>query len=185
MVRLCLVVLLLLTASPALGGGYSYDFESGRPDVWSKGGSLETASGKVLGPFNNRNTKYRGRTDLRLEGLEARPYTLSFDLVLFGNWECAHSAKADRVEVEANGVPLLKVDEFDCNTTDKDELLPKGTPGAVHIGNRWLGTCVQTHTVPVAAEMLEDNGDLRISFRGRVSGRRSEFWALDNVRLEP
>lgn len=185
MVRLGFALLLLLAAVPALAGEFSYDFESGRPDAFSKGGILEMDFGNVLGPFNNRNPKYRGRTDLKLKGLEVRPYTLSFDLVLLGNWDDEESSKADEVTVEANGIPLIKVASFPCQTTDEDEMLPANTPGAVRIGRRWLGNCVLPKEVPVPAEVLKGNGDLRITFKGKTSGRRSEFWALDNVRLAP
>lgn len=177
------ILFALLLAFPGLAWAQSEDFENGPGSGWSRGGTLDLDGNTVFGPFNSRNDDYRSRAKWKLDGLESAPHTLQFDLILFGRWD-SQGSMADRFELRAGGETLLTVDRFPCKTTDADENLPEGTPGAVRIGNRYMGHCVLPQTALIPATAIED-GELKLEFWARVSGRRSEFWALDNLRLAP
>ncbi len=162
----------------ARGQGLSHDFESEVSDAWSEDETFQLGGGKVLGLFNQRNDDYPDKVTLRLgKELEGRPVAVEFDLVLLGNWD-AEGSKADRFAVEdGDGNELLVVEEFPCGLTDQDENLPEGAPGATKVGKRYMRHCVlhKSFVLPAGAE--------EVVFQGKVTGRRSEFWALDNVRL--
>jgi len=169
---------LLGGALPLAASSTGHDFEAEVPDAWSEDKTHEVGGSTVLGLFNQRNDDYPDDVTLRIEeGPAPEPLSVEFDLVLLGNWD-SEGAKADRFEVlDNNGGTLLEVTEFSCGLTDEDENLPPKTPGATKVGRRYMRHCVlhKSFVVPAGTE--------EITFRGTVTGRRSEFWALDNVRL--
>lgn len=157
-----------------------YDFEAEVPEAWSEDSTHEVAGqSHVLGPFNQRNDDYPDKASLSIgKESQGKPLTVEFDLVLLGNWD-SQGSRADSFTVEdGDGNELLKVEEFPCNLTDKDENLPEGTPGATKVGKRYMRHCVlhKSFVLPAGAE--------EVVFKGKTTGRRSEFWALDNVRLK-
>jgi hypothetical protein len=157
----------------------SYDFES-RPDkAWSPRGRMELAEGQALGPFNSRHKEAPRRAKLKIgKELAGKPLTLRFDLLLLGQWDSGGDL-ADRFEVDYGGKRVLLVNKFPCKLPPEAELMPENAPNAARVFNRWLAVCrlPQVVTLPPAEE-----GDT-IVFKGTCSGRRSEFWALDNVSL--
>lgn len=177
-----LAVGLLVGLQPreARGEEVRHDFETEVSDAWSKDKTHEIGGGKVLGPFNQRNDDYPDKVALEIgKDLAGRPLSVDFDLILLGNWDM-EGARADRFTVEdGEGNELLVVEEFPCDLTDEDENLPAGAPGATKVGKRYMRHCVlhKSFVLPEGAE--------EIVFKGKVSGRRSEFWALDNVVLSP
>jgi hypothetical protein len=171
--------LFIVLAAPAGAEDLTYDFEAEVPEAWSEDDTHQvTGQSQVLGPFNQRNDDYPNKASLSIgKELQGRPLKVEFDLVLLGNWD-SQGSKADSFTVEdGDGNELLKVEQFPCDLTDKDENLPEGTPGATKVGKRYMRHCVlhKSFVLPAGAE--------EIVFKGKTTGRRSEFWALDNVRL--
>jgi len=156
---------------------YSAGFET-KAREWSSSETIPFGQGLALGPFNSRHKEAPHRLKLELPDLPAvAGLVLEFDLILLGKWE-SEGTQADRFEVLADGNPLLTLTQFPCDLTDEAENLPAGTPGAVPVFNRFLGSCVLKQRLALPADR-----PLELKFVGTCTGRRSEFWAIDNVRV--
>ena len=162
----------------------SHDFESSIPGEWSTKETVIIDGDTALGPFNSRTKLHARKARLKLEGLPAgTDLLLSFDLILLGKWD-EEGTRADSFALYADGELLLEVLRFPCDLGDEAENLPAGTPGAAKVDNRWLGSCVLPQQVTIPSSVIQ-NGELKLTFKGTCSGRRSEFWAVDNVMLTP
>lgn len=188
---LLLLGLLLLACagrSPAPSGAAvsrHYDFEGAATPEWQPNKCLTIDANRVLGVFNNRNPRHPPGTRLTLQGLPVgTPLTLTFDLFLIGTWDSGGEL-ADRWQLRAgDGPPLLNLTAFPNAFSDPDETLPVGNSGWVTLYGQPRAYWVVRQSVTIAPDRFPD-GNLVLSFSAAVTGRRTEFWALDAVAITP
>ncbi|MCA1985965.1 MAG: hypothetical protein LDL27_05765 [Desulfovibrio sp.] len=159
------------------------DFQSGVPTQFSETPITRLDDIKALGLFNNKNRKRPAGTTLTLEHLPAgKPLELSFDLYLVGNWESRGQRLFDRFTVHANQQQILLMDQFPCKILNNDETQAVDSLGLVVVKDHVLGYW----KVPVRLDIpasLTAGGTLKLDFHARLTGKGTEFWALDNVRV--
>lgn len=177
----------LLAAVPALAESelFRSDFESGVPGAWSAGREYPLEGGTALGLFNSRNPKTPAATTLTLSGLPAGvPLRLTFDLVLVGSWDSEGELADSFSLVSGKGTELLDLRSFPCKIEGDDEEKPIGNTGRCKVpaSSRLLGYWVVPQSVTIVPSEIE-NGKLSLTFKGKTSARKVEFWALDNVVL--
>lgn len=162
-----------------------YDFEGGPAPAWQPDKRLSIGANHVLGVFNNRNPRHPPGTRLTLHGLAAgAPLTLTFDLFLIGTWDSGGEL-ADRWELRAgDGPPLLTLTAFPNAFSDPDETLPVGNSGWVTLYGQPRAYWVVRQSVIIPPDRFAD-GNLVLTFSAAVTGRRTEFWALDAVEITP
>lgn len=137
---------------------------------------------RVLGLFNNKNPKRPSGTELTLSGVPAgAALEMRFDLYLVGHWESSGSM-ADTFRVKAGGDTILEMKKFPCKIRDNDEVLTEGALGLVQVKDHTLGYWHVPVSLAIPPQAVK-NGVLEISFYGVLSGKGTEFWALDNVRV--
>lgn len=179
-------VLVFAMALPAAAFDRVYTFDNPDDplmDHWFSDNTHELEEHKVKGLMNSRSDKWNNWARLSLEGLEKKPVTLTFDLFYVGRWESGGDL-ADWFNVEANDEEVLRVTEFPCKLVGGDESQPVDHDGTVLLrGRRTLGFWIETHTVTIPAKLVDD-GDLELRFFAELSGRKTEYFALDNVRIQ-
>jgi hypothetical protein len=174
--------------SPAPSGAAvprHYDFQGAATPEWQPDKRLSIGANQVLGVFNNRNPRHPPGTRLTLHGLAAgAPLTLTFDLFLIGTWDSGGEL-ADRWELRAgDGPPLLTLTAFPNAFSDPDETLPVGNSGWVTLYGQPRAYWVVRQSVIIPPDRFAD-GNLVLTFSAAVTGRRTEFWALDQVKIIP
>jgi hypothetical protein len=162
-----------------------YDFEGAATPEWQPDKRLRIGENHVLGVFNDRNPRHPPQARLSLHGLSAEtPLILEFDLILIGTWDSGGEL-ADRWELRAgDGPPLLRLTTFPNAFSDPDETRPLGNAGWVPLYGRQRAYWVVRQSVSVPPERFAD-GTLALTFSAAVTGRRTEFWALDQVKIIP
>jgi hypothetical protein len=162
-----------------------YDFEGAATPEWQPDKRLRIGENHVLGVFNDRNPRHPPQARLTLHGLAAdAPLTLEFDLFLIGTWDSGGEL-ADRWEFRAgDGPPLLNLTTFPNAFSDPDETLPLGNSGWVTLYGQPRAYWVVRQSVIIPPERFTD-GTLVLTFSAAVTGRRTEFWALDQVEIIP
>jgi hypothetical protein len=162
-----------------------YDFEGAATPEWQPDKRLSIGANRVLGVFNNRNPRHPPGTRLTLRGLPVGvPLTLAFDLFLIGTWDSGGEL-ADRWELRAgDGPPLLRLTAFPNAFSDPDETLPLGNSGWVTLYGQPRAYWVVRQSVIIPPDRFAD-GNLVLTFSAAVTGRRTEFWALDQVKIIP
>lgn len=162
-----------------------YDFEGVATPEWQPDKRLRIGENHVLGVFNDRNPRHPPQARLILHGLAVdAPLTLEFDLFLIGTWDSGGEL-ADFWELRTgDGRPLLSLTAFPNAFSDPDELHPLGNAGWVPLYGRQRAYWVVRQSVSVPPDRFAD-GTLILTFSAAVSGRRTEFWAIDQVKITP
>ncbi|MGB8718769.1 MAG: hypothetical protein WCD46_05620, partial [Desulfobacterales bacterium] len=162
-----------------------YDFEGAATPEWQPDKRLRIGENHVLGVFNDRNPRHPPQARLILHGLAVdAPLTLEFDLFLIGTWDSGGEL-ADFWELRTgDGPPLLRLTAFPNAFSDPDELHPLGNAGWVPLYGRQRAYWVVRQSVRVPPDRFAD-GTLILTFSAAVSGRRTEFWAIDQVKITP
>ncbi len=153
---------------------------------WAKQGTYAIGNKDCLGLFNNRGLWFPAGTTLHLDKIStastgAEQLVLAFDLYLVGKWD-SEGDLADVFTIQANGRPLFSLTSFPCRLQDEDEKKPLDNQGQVKVHNRKLGYWIVPVRVPLPDD-LYDSGPVELEFHAKLTGRRTEFWALDNVRI--
>ncbi len=162
----------------------SYDFQT-LPVVpdWSTNMTFSAAGNRVLGPFNSKNERYRDKTVLTLKDVPpGRKLELSFDLYIVGSFD-SEGPLADTWGLSADGTTLLTLNKFPSAFRDKEYKVPIDNDGWVTLYFRRLPFWVTKQKVTVPASATR-NGTLTLTFQGSITGRVTEYWALDNVALK-
>lgn len=180
-------IILLFGAFPAVSGAgavTTYTFDSSPGPDWSTAYTVRIGNGKALGLFNDRNSDYTRGTHLNLKNLPSgKNVTVAFDLILIGSWDSG-GKEADRWTLKTkDGKLLLDLTRFPFSYQDKEQKSPVGTSGTVYVDKRPLEYWVVPQQVTVTADKIV-GGNLSLEFRGQVTGRSTEFWALDNVTVK-
>jgi hypothetical protein len=175
----------LVMANPgsALAQSYerTYDFET-LPvgSDWTTNMTFNAAGNRVLGPFNSKNPRYRDKTQLALKDIPAgSKIQLSFDLYCVGSLDSG-GPLADKWSLTADGTPLLSIDKFPNAFKDKEYKLPVENIGSVTLYFRRLPFWIAKQTVTIPAAAIQ-KGTVTLTFQGQITGRVTEYWALDNV----
>jgi len=173
-----------LTPAPsAEPTSWYFDFDKTVDAAWSTRTTYEVANGRVLGLFNNRNRKFRPNTRLKIEGLPPdRDVHLEFDLYLVGTWDSGGDL-ADLWTLTVQGGPtLIELTRFPNRFMDKEQKMPIDNDGFVVVYNKPRAYWIEHQSLTIATEHIRD-GRLVLLFDGRVTGRKTEYWALDNVTV--
>jgi hypothetical protein len=181
--------LTILLALPGTAGAeqklFYTDFEDGVPREVSPIAQErldEGPAGKVLGLFNTKNHRHFDSAELELEDLPPNATVrVEFDLVLVGNWDSTGKL-ADEFWVEVEDGPVIfEMTEFPCKVVDGDEEQPIGNDGLHKPYGRNLGYWIVPVSLEIGPEHL-DGDELTLEFDSELSGKRTEFFALDNMR---
>ncbi|UCG11097.1 MAG: hypothetical protein JSU72_11065, partial [Deltaproteobacteria bacterium] len=165
------------------GSSVFYDFEESVGPAWSVGPTYRIDENRVLGLFNDENRKFSPTCSLILSDLPPdQQIRLSFDLYLIGTWDSGGKL-ADRWELRIkDGDSLIAMTQFPNKFKDPKEKIPDGNDGFVKVYRRprayWR---VNLETVITADKIRGDQ--LVLVFYGDLTGRKTEFWALDNVHI--
>lgn len=160
-----------------------WDFEEAVGSEWSTDRTFEIGKNKVLGLFNDQSQKYPSAAILRLSHLpENTPVALSFDLYFIGTWDSGGKL-ADRWTLSIrDGDTLIDMNRFHYAFRDGTEAVPNSKTGSLDTGRRILNYWTVDHQVTIAPHQIK-GGSLSLVFRGYLTGRGTEFWALDDVRV--
>jgi hypothetical protein len=171
-------------ASAAQPRVLQYDFEGAIGPEWSTPFSTKIGNNKVLGIFNDRNDKYLKGVQLTVSNIPPNAkVALSFDTYFIGSWD-SEGDLADRWVLKAKGGPaLLELTKFPATYREKDEEHPVRNVGFLKLGNRNPPYWIISEKVTAPFEQT-NNGSITVDFEGTLTGRKTEFWALDNVQVE-
>jgi len=184
---LALALLASGCASATLGGrdgaSRAWSFEEPPGTEWSTNRTFDLGSNRILGLFNDENPRYPTAASLRLSDIPAgASVTLSFDLYFVGTWDSSGNL-ADRWGLEIKGgETLLEMTEFNYAYRNGEKARPQGKRGSLDTGKRILQYWIVTHEFTIPPDRIQD-GSLTLLFRGDLTGRGTEFWALDDVRV--
>lgn len=179
-------ILCLVVSWPVLAGPFplQFDFEGSAGKEWATFDVYSIGGNKVLGLFNDKNKKYQRETHLNLKNLPPdTPVTISFDLYLVGTWDSSGELLDRWVMSVENGPTLLDLQKFPSAYADKEEKSPIGNKGVVTVGTRDLAYWVVNESVVVPPEKIV-GGAVSLRFQGFLTGRKTEFWGLDNVSVK-
>jgi len=163
---------------------FSDSFEGKPGGQWSTSSTTQLGDTHVLGLFNDRNPNYQRRTILTLTGIPSdTPLVLTFDLCLVGTWDSSGDLR-DRWTLSTESGEVLKdMDKFPNSYRDQQESVPVGNVGFVTVKNRNLAYWVIQVSVVIEPSCVT-NGTLVLNFEGRLTGRSTELWGLDNVQVK-
>ncbi|AGW12201.1 hypothetical protein [Megalodesulfovibrio gigas] len=185
-VALCSLLLAVAALFPAPARAtdlFFADFQSGVPAQFSEKAVFRLDNIKALGLFNNKNRKRPSGVTLTLEQLPAgKPLELRFDLYLVGNWESRGQRLSDRFTVHANEQQVFLLDQFPCKILNNDETQTVDALGMVVVKEHVLGYWKVPVRVDLPAALVKD-GALELDFYAKLTGKGTEFWALDDVRV--
>ncbi|NDV27281.1 hypothetical protein [Desulfovibrio sp. JC010] len=161
---------------------YSFNKKKASND-WSPRKTFMVGENRRLGLFNDRNKRYPSKTVLTLSGLPTdADLKLEFDMVFVGSWD-NEGKLADKFIVSAvDGPELLNMTEFPCTLIDNNDSRPVGNDGWVRVGPKERAYWIKPMTVKIPAAAIKE-GSIEIQFKGFLTGRKTEFWALDNVQI--
>jgi hypothetical protein len=172
-----------VSRNPSSGSSISPDIESGVKLEWSTRRFFQIGDKNVLGLFNDRNTKFYPAARLKLGNIPpGNRIDLSFDLYLIGTWDSGGKL-ADRWTLEIEeGDMLLDLTSFPNRFKDPEEKIPDGNEGWARIYHHDRAYWMESHRVTISPRQIHSDS-LVLVFRGYLTGRKTEFWAIDNVRV--
>lgn len=162
----------------------TYSFNKKKaPKEWSARKTFKVADNRCLGLFNNRNKRYPSKTILTLTDIPAgKNLQLKFDMLFIGSWD-NEGKLADRFTVTVvDGPIILDLRQFPCTLIENDDTRPVNNNGFVQVGVRDRAYWVKPITLNIPAGDIKDN-TLDLEFKGYLTGRKTEFWAMDNVKI--
>ncbi len=178
---------LLICTSAALAGKHpfkTYDFSAKKiSSDWSTKKTFIISGNRVLGLFNNRNKRYPSQTVLTLKDIPKNSsITVKFDMFYVGSWD-SEGKLADSFSVTIpEAAEVMKLTKFPCLLENGDDEKPVNNTGLVKVGERDRAYWVAPLSFTVDRSMII-NGELKLEFKGTLTGRKTEFWALDNVKV--
>jgi len=182
---LCACALFYVT--PASAGyhiikSYSFDKKKASKD-WSARKTFVVGKNRTLGLFNDRNKRYPSQTVLTLTGLTSTSdLRLKFDMIFVGSWD-NEGKLADKFVISiVDGPELLNMTNFPCQLIDNDDSRPVNNNGLVRVGPKDRAYWIKPISISIPAGKIE-NGSISINFKGFLTGRKTEFWAMDNVQV--
>ena len=178
---------LLICTSAALAGKHpfkTYDFSTKKiSSDWSTKKTFIISGNRVLGLFNNRNKRYPSQTVLTIKDIPKNSsITVKFDMFYVGSWD-SEGKLADSFSVTIpEAVEVMKLTKFPCLLENGDDENPVNNTGLVKVGERDRAYWVAPLSFTVDRSMII-NGELKLEFKGTLTGRKTEFWAIDNVNV--
>ncbi|HPA15427.1 MAG TPA: hypothetical protein PKV75_09195 [Desulfobacterales bacterium] len=161
----------------------SPDFEGGVKLEWASDRSFPIGNKNVQGLFNDRNPEFNPATQLKISKIPSGSrIDLSFDLYLIGTWDSG-GKQADRwtLGMKEGGI-LLDLTTFPNRFKDPGEKVPDGNEGFVRIYRHDRAYWMESRRVSISPDQIRGDS-LVLVFRGYLTGRKTEFWAIDNVRV--
>lgn len=160
-----------------------YDFESKPGPSWTTQSTAVIGSTRALGLFNDVNNRYSKGTQLALTDLPpGSQVNLSFDLYLIGTWD-SEGKLADRFAVTTQDERIvLELKEFPNAFADEEQTQPLGNRGKVFVEGRERAYWVVPQEFTLSPADIGGK-EVTLNFRGHLTGRKTEFWAIDNVRV--
>jgi hypothetical protein len=173
-------------AKPEAAFSKFYDFQGlTRPD-WSAADIDRVGHNTVLGIFNDEYEEAPDNTRLTVGKVPpGSKVTVSFELYFIGTWDSGGKL-ADRWTLSVEDGPvLIDLTEFPCKYSgDKDKGEgPVGHDGMVLYRGHPRAYWITEQTATIEPDAIPEEGPLVLVFDGNVTGRRTENWALDNVRV--
>ncbi|SDL16752.1 hypothetical protein SAMN05660337_2323 [Maridesulfovibrio ferrireducens] len=178
---------LLLCASSASAENCpfkSFSFEKKKASSdWSAKKTYVVSGNRTLGLFNNRNKRYPSQTVLTIKDIPKNSsITVKFDMLYIGSWD-SEGKLADRFTITVGGGPeIMNITKFPCLLEDGDDTKPVNNTGFVKVGERDRAYWVTPLSFTVEPSVIT-NSELKLEFKGYLTGRKTEFWALDNVEI--
>jgi hypothetical protein len=165
------------------GSSISSDFESGVKLEWSPRRFFQIGNKNALGLFNDRNTEFYPAARLKLDNIPPETHIdLSFDLYLIGTWDSGGKL-ADRWTLSIEGGDmLLDLTSFPNRFKDPEEKIPEGNEGWVRVYRHDRAYWMESHKVTISPHQIHGDS-LVLVFRGYLTGKKTEFWAIGNVRV--
>ncbi|WP_031483408.1 hypothetical protein [Maridesulfovibrio frigidus] len=150
---------------------------------WSPRKTVSIKENRALGLFNDRNKRYSSQTVLTIKDIPAQSSVkVKFTMIYVGSWDSGGKL-ADRFIVStAGGSELLNITEFPCLLENGDDNMPINNNGLVRVGERERAYWTQPLTFTIPTSEINE-GEVKVKFRGYLTGRKTEFWAMDNVEL--
>lgn len=192
--RDCGIVLCWLTVSLVLFGSTAggeergsvakvYDFESKPGSEWTTQSTTLIGPNRVLGLFNDVNGRYSKGAHLTLTDIPSGSQVkLSFDLYLIGTWDSGGKL-ADRFTVTTQDEKMvLELKEFPNAFADEEQTQPIGNRGKVSVEGRERAYWVVPQEFTLTPNDIGGK-QVTLYFRGHLTGRKTEFWAMDNVKV--
>lgn len=160
---------------------YTFDKKKASKD-WSARKTFIVGESRRLGLFNNRNKRFPSATTLTIKNIPAgKKIKLKFDIIFIGSWD-NEGKLADKFTISiVDGPELLNMTKFPCTLIDNNDSLPVGNDGLVKVGPKNRAFWTSPTSVIIPASAIKD-GKTKIRFKGFLTGRKTEYWALDNVR---
>lgn len=161
-----------------------YSFKHKVSDDFSHGPKFRIDKYSTIGLFNPRNPKWPRDTTLTLTGLPAgKRVVITYDLFMVGEWE-NHGKFTDNYYVYVpDGPTVYELHDFPCKLAQYGvEESAIGSDGFVRVKRRTLGYWIQPITAVVPASAVV-NGTLKVTFYADLSGRGTEFMAMDNFKV--
>lgn len=171
------------TADQRVTADRVYDFESAPGSDWTTQSTTLIGSNRVLGLFNDVNGRYSKGTHLALKELPTgSQVTFSFDLYLIGTWDSGGKL-ADRFTVTTQDEKIvLELKEFPNAFADEEQTQPVGNNGKVFVEGRERAYWVVPQEFTLDPTDMGGK-DVSLNFRGHLTGRKTEFWAMDNFKV--
>ncbi|TVM14843.1 hypothetical protein DPQ33_16595 [Oceanidesulfovibrio indonesiensis] len=161
-----------------------YSFTRKVSDDFQPGPKFRVDGTPVLGLFNSKNPSWDRETTLTLTGLpEGKRVVLQYDLYMIGEWESSGKFK-DRYYVHIpDGPTVYEQTDFPCELAQFGiEESAIGNDGFVVVKRHTLGYWIQPTTVVIPASAVQ-NGTVKVIFYADLSGRGTEFMAMDNFKV--
>lgn len=182
---LCCTICCAIPASADSTASKSYTFDKKKASKdWSARKTFMIGESRRLGLFNDRNKRFPSDTTLTLNALPAnKDIELSFDMVFVGSWD-NEGKLADKFIVSVvDGPELLHMTKFPCTLIDNDDSQPVGNDGLVKVGPKDRAYWIKKIAVKIPAAVINTE-ETEIKFKGFLTGRKTEYWALDNVKVQ-
>ncbi|OEU65271.1 MAG: hypothetical protein BA863_08480 [Desulfovibrio sp. S3730MH75] len=150
---------------------------------WSPKKAFSIKENWALGLFNDRNKRYRAQTVLTIKDIPAQSSVkVKFTMIYVGSWDSGGKLADSFIVSIAGGNELLKITEFPCLLEDGDDNKPINNDGLVRVGERQRAYWIQPLTVTIPSSEINED-EVKVQFRGYLTGRKTEFWAIDDVEL--
>ncbi|CCO24692.1 hypothetical protein [Maridesulfovibrio hydrothermalis] len=162
----------------------SYSFTKKKASAqWSARKTYVIGKNRRLGLFNNRNKRYPSQTVLSISNLpDGKSVDVKLDVIFVGSWD-NEGKLADRFTVTVlNGPIVLDMRKFPCTLIDSDDTKPLNNNGFVQVGERDRAYWIKPLSFEISPDLIKNN-ELKLEFKGYLTGRKTEFWAIDNVQI--
>ncbi len=163
----------------------TYSFNKKKaPKEWSSRKTFKIADDRCLGLFNNRNKRYSSKTILTLADLpKGQSIRITFDMFFIGSWD-NEGKLADRFTVTiVDGPVVLDMNQFPCTLINNDDTRPVNNTGFVQVGERKRAYWIKPITIDIPHADIKAQ-KLELEFKGYLTGRKTEFWAINNVQIK-